>query len=150
MSTGAVIDASRYLPPFTVAAAEPEPIAGTLHGRPDCGAPEVFVRLKPPLVKLGNSTGSTLMRRRLDRAGIELNYNSVPFDPRKPFDPSGLRIGTPAITTRGLREEHMAPLAAWMDEAVTAAAKGDEATLDRIAGEVRDLLSAFPAPGWNP
>src|SRR5437868_4832898 len=85
----------------------------------------------------------------LDRAGIETNYNTVPFDQRKPFDPSGLRIGTPAITTRGLREEHMAPLAAWMDEAVTAAAKDDEATLDRIAGEVRDLLSAFPAPGWD-
>jgi glycine hydroxymethyltransferase len=88
--------------------------------------------------------------RALDRAGIETNYNTVPFDLRKPFDPSGLRIGTPAITTRGLREEHMAPLAAWMDEAVTAAAKDDEATLDRIAGEVRDLLSAFPAPGWDP
>src|SRR5512142_1907060 len=86
----------------------------------------------------------------LDRAGIETNYNTVPFDQRKPFDPSGLRIGTPAITTRGLREEHMAPLAAWMDEAVTAAAKGDEATLDRIAAEVRDLLAAFPAPGWDP
>src|SRR5213083_2611263 len=86
----------------------------------------------------------------LDRAGIETNYNTVPFDQRKPFDPSGLRIGTPAITTRGLREEHIAPLAAWMDEAVIAAAKGDEATLDRIAGEVRDLLSAFPAPGWDP
>jgi len=51
---------------------------------------------------------------------------------------------------RGLREEHMAPLAAWMDEAVTAATKDDEATLDRIAGEVRDLLAAFPAPGWQP
>src|SRR5580698_158939 len=86
----------------------------------------------------------------LDRAGIETNYNTVPFDQRKPFDPSGLRIGTPAITTRGLREEHMAPLAAWMDEAVIAATKDDEATLDRIAGEVRDLLAAFPAPGWNP
>src|SRR5712671_5213816 len=86
----------------------------------------------------------------LDRAGIETNYNTVPFDQRKPFDPSGLRIGTPAITTRGLREEHMTPLAAWMDEAVTAATKDDEATLDRIAGEVRDLLASFPAPGWNP
>src|SRR6266700_5654587 len=75
----------------------------------------------------------------LDRAGIETNYNTVPFDQRKPFDPSGLRIGTPAITTRGLVEEHMAPLAAWMDEAVTAATKDDEATLDRIAAEVRDL-----------
>src|SRR2546430_17121845 len=86
----------------------------------------------------------------LDRAGIETNYNTVPFDQRKPFDPSGLRIGTPAITTRGLREEHMAPPAAWMDEAITAAAAGDEATLDPIAAEGRDPLSALPAPGWDP
>jgi glycine hydroxymethyltransferase len=86
----------------------------------------------------------------LDRAGIETNYNTVPFDQRKPFDPSGLRIGTPAITTRGLREEHMAPLAAWMDDAIIAAAKDDESALDRIAAEVRDLLAGFPAPGWEP
>jgi glycine hydroxymethyltransferase len=86
----------------------------------------------------------------LDRAGIETNYNTVPFDPRKPFDPSGLRIGTPAITTRGLREEHMPQLAAWMDEAITAAAKEDEAVLERIAAEVRDLLAGFPMPGWIP
>src|SRR6266853_1635999 len=86
----------------------------------------------------------------LDRAGIETNYNTVPFDQRKPFDPSGIRIGTPAITTRGLREEHMVSLAAWMDEAITAATKDDEAALERIAAEVRDLLASFPAPGWNP
>jgi glycine hydroxymethyltransferase len=86
----------------------------------------------------------------LDRAGIETNYNTVPFDQRKPFDPSGLRIGTPAITTRGLREEHMTALADWMDEAITAAAKDDEQVLDRIAGEVHDLLVGFPAPGWQP
>src|ERR1017187_1143508 len=85
----------------------------------------------------------------LDRAGIELNYNTVPFDPRKPFDPSGIRIGTPAITTRGLREEHMEPIAAWMDEAITAAAKDDEAALERIAAEVRDLLTSYPIPGWD-
>ena len=86
----------------------------------------------------------------LDRAGIETNYNTVPFDPRKPFDPSGLRIGTPAITTRGLREEHMTSIAAWMDEAIIAATKDDEAVLDRIAAQVRDLLVAFPSPGWLP
>jgi glycine hydroxymethyltransferase len=87
--------------------------------------------------------------RALDRAGIELNYNTVPFDTRKPFDPSGIRLGTPAITTRGLGEEHMAAIAAWMDDAITAAAKDDEAALDRIAGEARDLMSAFPMPGWS-
>jgi glycine hydroxymethyltransferase len=86
--------------------------------------------------------------RALDRAGIEVNYNTVPFDPRKPFDPSGIRIGTPAITTRGLGESHMARVAAWMDDAITAAAKDDEAVIERIAGEVRELLSAFPMPGW--
>ena len=86
----------------------------------------------------------------LDRAGIELNFNTIPFDPRKPFDPSGLRIGTPAITTRGLSEPHMAQVAAWMDEAIRAAAKDDEAVLERIAAEVRELLAAFPAPGWAP
>src|ERR1700689_4690852 len=84
----------------------------------------------------------------LDRAGIETNYNTVPFDKRKPFDPSGLRIGTPAITTRGLTEEHMPQLAAWMDEAITAAVKDDEAPLARVAAEIRDLLSAYPIPGW--
>ena len=86
----------------------------------------------------------------LDRAGMELNFNSVPFDPRRPFDPSGIRLGTPAVTTRGLTEEHMPLLAAWMDEAVVAAAKDDDETLDRIAAEVRDLLSAYPIPGWSP
>jgi glycine hydroxymethyltransferase len=84
----------------------------------------------------------------LDRAGIEVNYNTVPFDPRKPFDPSGIRIGTPAVTTRGLTEEHMPRIAGWMDEAITAAVKDDEPAIDRIAGEVRELLGGFPMAGW--
>jgi glycine hydroxymethyltransferase len=86
--------------------------------------------------------------RALDRAGIEVNYNTVPFDPRKPFDPSGIRIGTPAITTRGLTTAHMDQVAAWMDEAISAAAKDDEVEIERIAGEIRDLLAGFPMPGW--
>jgi glycine hydroxymethyltransferase len=85
----------------------------------------------------------------LDRAGMELNFNTVPFDQRKPFDPSGIRLGTPAITTRGLTEEHMPALANWMDEAITAGIKEDDTALDTIAAEVRDLLSAFPVPGWS-
>jgi glycine hydroxymethyltransferase len=85
----------------------------------------------------------------LDLAGIELNFNSVPYDKRRPFDPSGIRLGTPAITTRGLTTEHMPQLAAWMDEAITAAAKEDEAPLARIAAEIRDLMSAYPIPGWT-
>jgi glycine hydroxymethyltransferase len=85
----------------------------------------------------------------LDRAGIECNYNTVPYDPRKPFDPSGVRLGTPALTTRGLTEAQMPQVAAWIDEAVTAATKDDGATLDRIGGEVSDLLSTYPSPGWS-
>jgi glycine hydroxymethyltransferase len=85
----------------------------------------------------------------LDRAGIELNFNTVPFDQRRPFDPSGIRLGTPAITTRGLDESHMPTLAGWIDEAISAAIKDDEPTLDRVAAEARDLLAAFPMPGWS-
>ncbi len=83
----------------------------------------------------------------LDAAGIELNFNGVPFDPRRPFDPSGIRLGTAALTTRGLTEQHMPQVAAWMDQAVAAAVKDDEAAYEHIAGEVKDLLSAFPMPG---
>jgi glycine hydroxymethyltransferase len=86
----------------------------------------------------------------LDRAGIEVNYNTVPFDTRKPFDPSGIRIGTPSLTTRGLTPEHMPQVAAWMDDAITAATKDDEPAIERIAGEVRDLLAGFAMPGWAP
>lgn len=84
----------------------------------------------------------------LDRAGIELNYNAVPFDPRKPFDPSGLRLGTAAITTRGLTEDRMPRIAAWIDEVVQATAAEDEAAVARVAGEVRELLAGYPMPGW--
>ncbi len=86
----------------------------------------------------------------LDRAGIEVNYNTVPFDPRKPFDPSGLRIGTPAITTRGLTEQHMPQIAAWMDEAIRAATKDDEAVIERVAAEIRELLADYSMPGYAP
>jgi glycine hydroxymethyltransferase len=85
----------------------------------------------------------------LDRAGIELNFNTVPFDPRKPADPSGIRLGTPALTTRGLTEQHMPQVAAWMDAAVQAGVAADECALDKIAGEVADLLAGFPIPGYS-
>jgi glycine hydroxymethyltransferase len=98
----------------------------------------------------GKNIGGKPAARALDRAGIELNYNTVPYDTRKPFDPSGIRLGTPALTTRGLTEEQMPQVAAWIDQAVTAAVKEDEAALERIAGEVRDLLAAYPMPGWAP
>jgi glycine hydroxymethyltransferase len=81
----------------------------------------------------------------LDRAGIVLNYNSVPFDPRKPFDPSGLRVGTPAVTSRGMKTDVMVRLAGWMDEVVKA--PGDEVGLARIAREVSEVCDRYPAPG---
>ena len=81
----------------------------------------------------------------LDAAGIELNYNSVPFDPRKPFDPSGIRIGTPAVTSRGMKEPEMKQIAAWMAKVV--AAPSDASLHAQISGEVRELCAKFPAPG---
>lgn len=81
----------------------------------------------------------------LDRAGIVPNYNAIPNDPRKPFDPSGLRIGTPAITSRGMGANEMKRIAGWIDEVVSAPA--DEERIGRIAAEVRELCRGFPAPG---
>ncbi|MDJ0382837.1 serine hydroxymethyltransferase [Streptomyces sp. G-G2] len=83
----------------------------------------------------------------LDRAGIVVNYNTVPFDPRKPFDPSGIRIGTPSLTSRGLRPEHMPVVADWIARGVAAGAVADEPALSALRAEVTSLMSTFPAPG---
>jgi glycine hydroxymethyltransferase len=81
----------------------------------------------------------------LDRAGIELNYNAVPFDPRKPFDPSGMRLGTPSVTTRGMGVGEMARIAEWIDTVVSN--HEDEDTIARVKSEVVELCRSFPAPG---
>jgi glycine hydroxymethyltransferase len=81
----------------------------------------------------------------LERAGIVANYNAIPFDPRKPFDPSGVRLGTPAVTSRGMGVAEMEQLAAWMDD--VAQHLTDEARLSAIATAVKELCAGFPAPG---
>jgi glycine hydroxymethyltransferase len=83
----------------------------------------------------------------LDRAGIVVNHNSVPYDTRKPFDPSGIRIGTPSLTSRGIPEAEMAMVAEWIDRTVLAARGGDEDTVAKVRAEVKELMDAYPAPG---
>jgi glycine hydroxymethyltransferase len=93
----------------------------------------------------GKQVSGKIAAKALDAAGLELNYNTVPFDPRKPFDPSGIRLGTSSVTSRGMAEPEMQQIAAWMDAVVTAPA--DAALHARIAGEIRELCARFPAPG---
>ncbi len=81
----------------------------------------------------------------LDHAGITLNKNSVPFDDKSPLITSGIRIGTPALTTRGMGISEMEQIAIWIDEVLTHT--DDEATARRVAEEVRVLCTHFPVPG---
>ena len=80
----------------------------------------------------------------LDKIGLTLNANSIADDPLPPFRPSGIRLGTPALTTRGLKEEHMAQIADWMKQAIDA--RDDEAKLVAIRGEVVAFAQQFPLP----
>jgi glycine hydroxymethyltransferase len=80
----------------------------------------------------------------LDAAGITVNKNMSPVDPRKPLDPSGIRIGTPALTTRGMRETEMRQIAKWITDVL--ANREDAATLQRIRGAVLELCRHYPAP----
>jgi glycine hydroxymethyltransferase len=80
----------------------------------------------------------------LDRAGITVNKNKIPFDQRPPLDPSGIRIGTPALTTRGMREPEMRTIAGWIGEVL--ATPEDKGVAERVRGRVRELGEQFPAP----
>jgi len=90
-------------------------------------------------------TSGQEIERTLDKVGITLNKNMVPDDTRSPMDPSGIRIGTPAVTTRGMREKDMETLAAFMLEAIEK--RGDEAALQTLREEVRGFCRKFPVPG---
>ncbi len=91
-----------------------------------------------------NSTGKEADHA-LELAGISCNKNMVPYDTRSPFDPSGIRLGTPAVTTRGLKEPEMKILAKWINDVCSAPT--DEATQARVRGEVKELCKRFPVPG---
>ncbi|MBT4856908.1 serine hydroxymethyltransferase [Candidatus Uhrbacteria bacterium] len=78
----------------------------------------------------------------LGAVGITVNKNTVPHDPRRPFDPSGVRMGTPALTTRGMKEDDMKLIAGWIDRAITNKDKPDELT--SIRREVEELADQFP------
>jgi glycine hydroxymethyltransferase len=82
--------------------------------------------------------------RALDEAGITVNRNTIPFETRPPLDPSGVRIGTPALTTRGMRETEMRQIANWIGQVL--AAPDDAAVHERVRGEVKELCKHFPAP----
>lgn len=93
------------------------------------------------------------MAKTLDAAGIVCNFNRIPFDPRPALNPSGIRLGTPAVTSRGFGEKEMVKLADWMDR--IAAVRADEGleledrrmVYREVAAEVRALCDRFPAPG---
>ncbi|MFK7737389.1 MAG: serine hydroxymethyltransferase [Pirellulaceae bacterium] len=80
----------------------------------------------------------------LDECGITVNMNMIPFDERKPMDPSGIRIGTPALTTRGMGPTEMRSVAAWIGKALRS--EGNAETLASIRDEIRQLGQSFPVP----
>jgi len=80
----------------------------------------------------------------LSKAGITVNKNTIPHDPRKPFDPSGIRLGTPALTTRGMKEGEMKKIANFIDYAIINI--DNEAELSKIKEEVKEMCKSFPLP----
>jgi glycine/serine hydroxymethyltransferase len=78
------------------------------------------------------------------QAGITVNKNTVPYDPRPPFDPSGIRLGTPALTTRGMKESDMEQIADWIDEAINH--NSDETSLNKLRDTIREFTKTFPLP----
>jgi glycine hydroxymethyltransferase len=88
--------------------------------------------------------GGKLAEETLDRCGITCNKNMIPFDERKPMDPSGIRLGTPALTTRGMGADEMKQVAAWILRVLKSPA--DEKLVTATKAEVAELAEQFPAP----
>lgn len=83
----------------------------------------------------------------LGKAGITVNKNAIPYDTNPPLKPSGIRIGTPALTTRGMKEPEMQIIGEWIAKALDH--RHDDAALDRIRGEVAELANQFPLYAWR-
>ena len=83
----------------------------------------------------------------LGKAGITVNKNAIPYDTNPPLKPSGIRIGTPALTTRGMKEAEMRQIARWIDRALVE--RNNDAALARIRGEVAELANQFPLYAWR-
>jgi glycine hydroxymethyltransferase len=83
----------------------------------------------------------------LGKAGITVNKNSIPWDTNPPLKPSGIRVGTPALTTRGMKEPEMRTIAAWIAKALEQ--RSDDAALERIRGEVAEMANRFPLYAWR-
>jgi len=88
--------------------------------------------------------GGKLAETALDRCGITINKNMIPYDERKPVDPSGIRLGTPALTTRGMGTSEMQRIGGWILAALRA--PEDAQAHERIRGQVRELCKQFPVP----
>jgi glycine hydroxymethyltransferase len=83
----------------------------------------------------------------LGKAGITVNKNSIPWDANPPLKPSGIRVGTPALTTRGMKEPEMRQIGAWIAQALDQ--RNDDAALDRIRGKVAEMANQFPLYAWR-
>ena len=116
----------------------------------DVGGPHPLVRRhrqSPDALRRhhdGRLTGK-IAEKALDRAGITVNKNMIPYDPRKPLDPSGIRIGTPALTTRGMKEPEMKRVGQWILTILKSPA--DEKLAAKVRSEIAEFATNYPVPG---
>ena len=77
----------------------------------------------------------------LDKSGITVNKNTIPFDPCSPYNPSGIRLGTPAVTTRGMKEKEMKKIASWISQVIE---KRNNETCSKVRREIIKFCRKFP------